>query len=204
MDDFQNHFDVSRETMDSLYKFGEMLIKWNKSINLVSPTTIETLWHRHILDSAQLINHVDYNVQNWVDFGSGGGLPALIVAILLKEKSPTTKITLVESDKRKSSFLVTVGQSLSLNTQVIPKRIMEIPPLNADIISARALASLPDLLELSAFHGRRDTVCLFPKGKLHKEEIDLAKEHWGFELEVFKSITDSDAAILKISRISNG
>ena len=204
MQSFEDQFDVSRETMDRLQAFEHMLVKWNRSINLVAPSTIETLWQRHILDSAQLIKHVDYEVAHWADFGSGGGLPGLIVAILLKEKSPNTRVSLVESDKRKSSFLLTVGKTLDLNTSVIPKRILDVPSLNADIISARALAPLTNLLEFSFFHGQESAISLFPKGKLHKEEIETARKYWGFELETFASITDSDAAILKIKRISNG
>lgn len=200
---FQNSFDVSRETMDLLDRYVELIVKWNKSINLVSKTTISDIWDRHIADSAQLFSLVDiYNIEKWLDVGSGGGLPGIVIAILAKEKIKEAKVVLVESDSRKCAFLRTVTRDLGLNVEVIEDRIEAISPVKADVVSARAFAGLDKLMELSSRHGKADAVCLFLKGQTHNAELTLAQESWNIEVESLQSMTDSSARILKIKGIT--
>jgi len=125
-DTLQKIAGVSRETYEDLIAFSDLLTKWNRSINLVSPGSIPELWDRHILDSAQLFPMIDESVQHVVDIGTGGGLPGLVLAILFKHHAPQRQMTLIESDKRKCAFLLTVSTTLQLNTTVIAKRIEEV------------------------------------------------------------------------------
>lgn len=111
--------DVSRETSDRLRLLADLLQKWNPKINLVSRSTLETLWDRHILDSAQIFDLVLHPVDHWVDIGSGGGFPGLVVAILAAEKDPAQKTTLIESDQRKCAFLRTVLRETGVSATVL-------------------------------------------------------------------------------------
>ncbi len=196
--------DVSRETFEKLETFQGLAVKWNKSINLVSKSTIDDFWTRHIIDSAQIFSIAPQKPRHWADFGSGGGFPGLVLAILYKEFSPTTRFTLVESDKRKSSFLMTAAFQLGLSVEVKSERIEKIEPLNADVISARALAALPDLLAFMDIHASTNAVGLFPKGRTGNEEVDLAKMTWDFDVESYKSKTNPDAQLFKVMNLQHG
>lgn len=194
--------NVSRETLDRLKAYADLLTRWNRSINLVAPSTIEGLWQRHILDSAQLFEHAPKSACHWVDLGSGGGLPGVVCAILASEAMPDCRFTLVESDKRKSAFLITVARELSLDLTVLSRRAEEIDPLGADIVSARALAPLAALLVLVARHLRPEGVALLPKGKTHEQEVAAARAEWQFDLKSLPSRTDDLARLLIIKDIS--
>ena len=201
-DGFSKVFDVSRETTDLLEQYVKLIKKWNSSINLVSKSTIPDVWHRHIADSAQLINHVPSNTPlKWVDIGSGGGLPGIVISVLAKDRDPRVDLSLVESDTRKCVFLRTVVRELGLDVDVIEERIELLPSLNADVISARAFTGLSRLLEISANHANSNTVCLFLKGQTHNAELTEAHENWNINVESFPSITDSTARLLKIKGI---
>lgn len=193
--------DVSRETFERLESYVALIEKWNPRINLVSKTSLDDLWERHIWDSAQI---VDLNIQGdlWADFGSGGGMPALILAIFAKELNPTMKFHLVESDQRKSAFLRTVVREIGLNVVVSAERVEEIDPLNANVISARALTSLKGLLEFADRHCAMEGVAVFPKGETWKKEIDEAQEFWSFKYEEIGSQTNPNAAILVIKEFA--
>ncbi len=197
-DSFSAVFDVSRETMKHLEEYESLLSKWNPKINLVSRSTLIEIWHRHFADSAQLIQHIDNTQTSWLDFGSGAGFPGLVIAAIAKEKHPDLVVTLVESDQRKSAFLLTVAKALGLNVVVRPERIEAISAQNADIISARAVASLSQLLSWAQPHAHRSTVLLFPKGNSYESELTAARKHWHIEAEVIASVTDSGAVILRI------
>ena len=134
MESIPDGLDVSRETFDDLVKFHDLLVKWNAKINLVSKASSGNLWDRHIWDSAQIVP-ISGNGLSWVDIGSGGGFPALVVAIMAKRALPGRKVTMVESDQRKSAFLRTVIRELSLNAEVIASRVETADPLNADVLS---------------------------------------------------------------------
>ena len=193
--------DVSRETLDDLKSYVSILRKWNSSINLVSKSTISDIWNRHIWDSAQLVVIVGKETPKcWIDLGSGGGLPGLVISILLKG-SPT-KVTMIESDSRKCAFLRTVIRELKLNSDVIEGRVERLDPLNADIISARAFADLETLMGLTELHRKKDGIGLFLKGQSHEVELTAARENWNMEVEVEPSLTSQRSCVLKIKEFS--
>ena len=194
--------NVSRETFSLLERFGTIVEKWNKNINLISKSTVPNLWERHILDSVQIYYATQGNFKRWLDIGSGAGFPGLVVAILASEKSDDSEIVLVESDKRKCAFLHTVRRELNLNLSIINNRIDYCDAQNADIISARALANLTKLFELSFKHMCENTTFIFPKGRSWQEEIVAAEKTWNFSWEAVNSITDSQAVVLKIGELS--
>ena len=193
--------NVSRETMVDLEKLAELLVKWNKTINLVSKSTIDELWARHILDSAQVWAHKPEFVENWIDLGSGGGFPALVLAIMAKHEAPEMQFHMVESDARKCAFLRNVSRETSLNATVHTCRIENAPDISADVVSARALASVDKLLEMSGKFLKQDAFCLFLKGQGCAIEVKNAQESWRFQTETTKSISDSAGEILKIWNI---
>lgn len=193
--------DVSRETFERLECYVALIEKWNPRINLVSKTSLVDLWDRHIWDSAQI---ADLGIKGdlWADLGSGGGMPALILAIFAKELSPETKFQMVESDQRKCAFLRTVVREVGLNAVVSAQRVEEIAPLNADVISARALTSLTGLLGFVERHSAVGSVAIFPKGETWEKEIDDAREFWSFSCEEITSQTNPNAAILRIKEVA--
>jgi 16S rRNA (guanine527-N7)-methyltransferase len=194
---------VSRETIDRLKAVELLLAKWNPAINLVSKASLSDTWVRHILDSAQLYRLAPGPINHWVDLGSGGGFPGLIVAIIAAELDPQRRITLVESDQRKATFLRQAAQSVDLSVAVIADRIERIPPLNADVLSARALAALRELCGFADRHLAQDGLALFPKGATYKDEIAQAGRSWRFDLTVHPSETDSSAVILSLKAIEH-
>lgn len=193
--------DVSRETLERLKTYETLLKKWNPVINLVSKSTLDDAWTRHFVDSAQVFDLAP-PAAHWADLGSGGGFPGLVVAIIGAEKAPQMKVTLVESDQRKATFLRTVAREMDLPTEVIARRIEQVPPLRADVLSARALAPLDQLLGFANEHLARSGICLFPKGANHQSEIDAALALWRFDLHKVPSQTDPEAVILRIGDLS--
>ena len=193
--------DVSRETRDRLETYESLLNKWNPAINLVSKSTIEDAWTRHFVDSAQIFDLTPEDTRHWVDIGSGGGFPGLVVAIMAAEARPEMSTTLIESDLRKATFLRTVIRETGISAKVLSERIEKAPPQQADVLSARALASLTDLLGFAERHLSPKGLTVFPKGKSAVDEINAALETWSFELQKEVSQTDSDAVILLIRDI---
>ncbi len=198
---FAEMFDVSRETHDRLTAYADLLKKWNPAINLVSKSTIPNLWTRHFANSAQLLEIAETDRGTWVDLGSGGGFPGMIVAILAAETHPDLKITCVESDQRKATFLRTVARETGTAVTVLSERIESLSPLNADVVSARALAPLPDLIGYAIRHLAPEGIALFLKGTGQAKEIDLGLASWAFRLDTFPSRTDRESTILKLRSI---
>ncbi|OIQ34345.1 MAG: 16S rRNA (guanine(527)-N(7))-methyltransferase RsmG [Roseobacter sp. MedPE-SWchi] len=196
-----DQMNVSRETISRLERFEEILLKWNPKINLVSKASLENLWHRHIVDSVQVFTSVKDPGDSWVDIGSGGGFPGIVVAIMAAEYFPKTKVTLIESDQRKSAFLRTAARECGVPVTVLSKRIEQATPQNAHILSARALAELDTLLEFSEQHLAKDGLAVFPKGASWKKEVDKAAERWSFDVEPITSLTETEAVILKIKGV---
>ena len=186
--------------MDRLQTFVGLLEKWNPKINLVSKSTIPDLWTRHIQDSLQVFNLIQNAPDHWVDLGTGGGFPGIVAAICGSETGMHT--TLVESDHRKCAFLRTVVREVGLNAKVLSERIEETAPLNADVLSARALADLPTLLGFAQRHSIADGIALFPKGKSWNTELVNARENWNFTYVAHKSETDAEAVVLEIREIA--
>lgn len=189
--------DVSRET-EALAAYAALLRKWNPAINLVSPKTLDQLELRHIADSRALVEVSRFANDTWVDLGSGGGLPGVVVAIL----RPDLAVTMVESDQRKASFLRSVIRELSLgNANVVTGRIEQISGLNAANVSARALAPLPQLMAYVVQHLDHAGKAWLMKGRNWQNEVAEARRDWVFDLRTHPSTTDPDAAILEITGI---
>lgn len=182
--------------------FVEMLVKWNRAINLVSSATMSDVWVRHIKDSAQLWALADAPWRTWVDIGSGGGLPGIVVSIIAKELTPDHKITLIESDQRKSAFLRSVVRELGLSATVVTARAERVESQDADVLSARALASLSDLLHFANLHLAASGQAIFPKGRSVDAELADARRDWSFDYESHPSSSDPAATVLVVRNVS--
>ena len=190
---------VSRETFERLQAFEQLFLKWNRSINLAAPSTLDDVWRRHILDSAQLAR-IAPAATRWVDLGSGGGFPGLVLAFLLVER-PGASVDLVESNRKKASFLQSVIGQFDLPARVVAKRIDDSYDLvfTPEIVTARALAALPNLLDLSAPWLAKGARALFHKGRDYRAEVEESTHRWAFDLVEHSSMTDPYGVILEIS-----
>lgn len=191
---------VSRETAEKLNIYNNLLLKWQKAINLVSPTTVEDAALRHFYDSGQLFRYVLDPDVKLADMGSGAGFPGLVLALL-----GVREVHLIESDVRKATFLREVSRETGAPVTVHDKRVEDCSIPALDVISARALAPLKDLLShmnhLTA-SGHPPCYGLFAKGAQHEEEIAKARKQWDFELESFASETEPASRILRIKNLS--
>lgn len=198
-----NGLPVSRETQERLGHFAALFQKWAKAINLVAPSTKEQLWQRHISDSAQ-IHQLQPAQGTWIDFGSGGGFPGIITAILLKEQDAGW-VHLVESNNKKAAFLRTVLLETGARGTVHPVRIEDAKQEVAvvDFISARAIADLDQLCAFSALWmtERPGTVGYFHKGRDYLYEVEKARGRWSFDLIKHQSKIEPDSVILEISNL---
>ena len=195
--------NVSRETFLRLKEYEKLLFKWNAKINLVSKSTLDNFWNRHVLDSAQFLSSVGEKAGKWVDLGSGGGLPGLVVAILSDEIEPVNKLFLVEADVRKAVFLKTVCRELGLKVEVYNNRIEELPPISANIVSARALAPLKTLCLYAKNHLEKGGVAVFAKGENWKAELVEAQKKWIFSYEAVKSTLHEGSVVLVLRGIKS-
>jgi len=193
--------NVSRETSEALGVLETLVRRWNPAVNLVSKASLQHLYKRHVLDSVQLYGHLPESAGVWVDLGSGGGFPGLVIAILAREKSRDLLVTMVESDGRKATFLRQAALALDLQVTVINDRIEKISPLGADVLSARALAPLPVLLDYAERHLHQDGIAIFPKGGKHMGELTAARQVWNFKVEAHPSLSEQGSAILVIRDI---
>ena len=195
--------DVSRETFLRLKEYEKLLFKWNLKINLVAKSTLDNFWNRHVLDSAQFLSSVGEKAGKWVDLGSGGGLPGLVVAILSDEIELVNKLFLVEADVRKAVFLKTVCRELGLKVEVYNNRIEELPPISANIVSARALSPLKPLCLYAKNHLEKDGVAVFAKGENWKSELVEAQKKWIFSYEAVKSTLHEGSVVLVLRGIKS-
>ena len=200
---FSSHVFVSRETYDRLCLFQKILIKWQKSINLISKNTIENTWERHFLDSAQLYKFVRDIEGNIIDFGSGAGFPGMVLAIMGKKN-----IHLVESDYKKCVFLKEIAMLTETDITIHNCRIEELNFINVDLVTCRALASLKNLVHyvevfINKSLGERQQYpkLLFLKGKSYFSEIIELSKIKKISFEEYPSITDKDGRILYISKV---
>ncbi|MGY3438448.1 MULTISPECIES: 16S rRNA (guanine(527)-N(7))-methyltransferase RsmG [unclassified Marinovum] len=194
------YLNVSRETFERLSTYVALLEKWNPKINLVAKSTLDDVWDRHIVDSLQVLDASAGLCGHWLDIGTGGGLPGLIIALCTPEN--VEKVSLIESDQRKAVFLRTVLRETDSQAKVFADRIEAVAPQNADILSARALAPLPQLLEFACRHLAPSGTALFSKGVTWEKELDIAQKAFSFRCEAIKSSTQQGAVILRISEIS--
>lgn len=193
--------DVSRETLDRLEAFGSLVLKWNKAINLIARSSQSEIWRRHIIDSAQLIDLIPKDARTLCDLGSGGGFPGIVIAVVAKEILPDLRVTLVESDKRKAVFLGQAARDLGMDVAVKTCRIEDLPAQNADVISARALSALVELLPFAERHLKPGGIAIFPKGNAATQEIEVARQRWSFDLSEKPSRTSEEGKILVLKEI---
>jgi 16S rRNA (guanine527-N7)-methyltransferase len=190
---------VSRETMARLTLYAELLVKWQKAVNLVAPSTIDDLWQRHMLDSAQLWPLLPAGAHTLIDLGSGAGFPGLVLAIM-----GVPEVHLVESDLKKSAFLREVARETGSNVTVHAERISRLGPIPAEIVTARALAPLPRLLTQAAPWLEKGAVGLFPKGESVAQELTQARRQWTMTLTAFPSRTSPNGTILRVESLRHG
>jgi 16S rRNA (guanine527-N7)-methyltransferase len=195
--------DVSRETLRRLEIYADLLAQWNKTINLVAAATLPDMWRRHFLDSAQLLplacrNGAPKSVKIWVDLGSGAGFPGLVLAILSKDFDSPPMMHLIESDARKCAFLREAARLTETNVILHNSRIETVETFPADVVTARALAPLAKLLDLSARFIGPDTTCLFLKGEHIDEELTEATKCRKMDIERFPSRSDPKGIILRL------
>ena len=188
--------DVSRETLESLKYFEDLVVLWNPAINLISNSSVFDLWSRHIVDSAQLFLFTLPDEGLWLDVGSGGGFPGIVVSIVAKELAPSLRVVLVESDKRKCVFLRTVIRELGLSVKVINDRIENVKLDDVVYLSARALRNLNSLLFIVENNVSRETVCVFPKGRSYKKELVESQKNWKFDFNLIDSNTSEDSKVI--------
>ncbi|HEU0223061.1 MAG TPA: 16S rRNA (guanine(527)-N(7))-methyltransferase RsmG [Paracoccaceae bacterium] len=198
---FAGAFDVSRETLARLRLYEELLGKWSRSINLVSAASLKAVGHRHFADSAQLLALAPGAARSWIDLGSGAGFPGLVVAILAAEQRPALALTLVEADARKVAFLRELSRLVQVPVRIEACRAEALPARPHDVVSARALAPLPRLLELAAPFLAGGGVALLPKGAGWRSELTEAQAAWHIAVRAVPSLTDPAAQILCITEV---
>jgi len=189
--------NVSRETLDRLKRYTEFLLKWQRAINLIGSSTAHNIWRRHILDCGQLYPFLPVEKQPIVDIGSGAGLPGLVLAILGAQD-----VRLIESDSRKCVFLREAARHAEANVSVIESRAEKVKNLTAGVLTARAVAPLTDLIELSKFMIKPNTISIFLKGKSIESELVDLKTNWNLKLEVHPSKTSPDGAIVRMESVT--
>ncbi len=194
-EDFAAVMAVSRETRLLLEAYAEMLRDWNSRHNLVSESTLPALWHRHMLDSAQLEPLLPPNARTLADLGSGAGFPGLVLAILRRDR---LMVTLFEATKKKADFLTAVAKALSLSVAVRNDRIETAPPQIFDMVTARAVAPLDALLAYAHKFAGPKTICLFLKGQTLDLELTQAERHWKMTIQKHPSKTHPLGVILEI------
>jgi 16S rRNA (guanine527-N7)-methyltransferase len=192
---------VSRETFGSLKEFEALFQKWNAHINLVAPSTVGDIWGRHILDSAQLFQLAP-SATRWVDLGSGGGFPGLVLAFLLRDRQDST-IHLIESNRKKASFLQSVTGQFDLPARIVAKRVEDCYPLviRPQIVTARALAPLSMLLDMTAPWLKAGTTALFHKGRDYRSELAESAHRWSFDLVEHQSMIDRQSVVLELRNL---
>ena len=188
--------DVSRETLDRLQAYLDLLARWQARINLVGRSTRVDPWRRHILDCGQLWRWWPHGARTLADLGSGAGLPGIVLAVL---GAPV--VHLIESDQRKAAFLREAARACGATVTVHAERSETAPPLAADVVTARALAPLPELLALARRHVHEGTTCLFLKGRGAESELTRARENWTMRVATAGSLSDPEGQILLISEI---
>ena len=198
-----NHLNVSRETFLDFENYISMILEKNKKINIISQNTAskKAIIDRHIIDSAQIIDFVDLNSNTTSDLGTGGGMPGLIVAIIMKKLKNNMKINLYEKSYHKSLFLKEVSEKLNLKTKIFQKNIFEIKNLETGTIMSRAFKPMPVVLDLVYENFSKFKNLIFFMGKSGKKVFKNSKKKWEFEYVEKKSLTNKDSFLINIKKI---
>jgi 16S rRNA (guanine527-N7)-methyltransferase len=197
-----HEFNVSRETMERLEAYRLLLIKWSNQINMVGPSTMAHFWERHILDCAQLLPFAGETVSTYADFGSGAGLPGLVIASLLREDRPDHHGYLVESSAKRCGFLREGARILGVGVTLIQQKIELVPPTAVDLVTARAFAPLEKLLTYAYPWSQKGARLIFFKGEDVQGEVAQASTNWSFQSRVKTSVTDSRGCLIEISQLA--
>jgi 16S rRNA (guanine527-N7)-methyltransferase len=199
---------VSRETEARLAILVAELERWQSAKNLVSGATLSHIWSRHVADSLQLLNHAPGNAQHWLDLGSGGGFPGLPLAAVFAGQ-PDRSMTLIESNGRKCAFLRHAARVMEIKVTIHAARIEQAlsghvsKKIDAvDVVTARALAPLSQLLTWTEKLLTSGTIGLFPKGQDVDQELTEAAKYWKFDVMIHKSLTDPAGRILRVSSLA--
>ena len=202
IDTFSRFTQVSRETITSLVKYENYLIKSNKTLNLIGKSTINKIWLRHFLDSSQVIDFIDKNTSSLIDLGSGAGFPGLIIAILAKDRKIRLKVKLIEKSTKKALFLREIVNYLNLNVEVLNiNALTHAKKLEADLIVARAFKPLKIILPfLNKSTENWKKIFLF-LGKTGPDELLHASKSWHIEYKQRMSVTSSDSIVVQINRL---
>ena len=199
-----NDLNVSRETFLDFENYISMIIEKNEKINIISQNTSskKSIIERHIIDSAQIIDFVDFNCNTTTDLGSGAGLPGIVVAIILKNMKNNMDVHLYEKSYHKSRFLEEVSEKLNLNTKVFQKNIFEIKNLETGTVMSRAFKPMPVVLDLVYENFSKYKNLIFFMGKSGKKIFEKSKDDWSLEYIEKKSLTNDDSFLLNIKKIS--
>ena len=200
--DFSRAFSVSHETVERLELYAALLRQWQKAVNLVAPSTLDEVWHRHFADSAQLIGLAP-TARNWLDLGSGAGFPGLVIAIMLANQQ-NRSVHLVESNSRKCAFLQEVARRTGVSARIHEGRIEDMArrgrALDVDVVTARALAPLDRLIALAEGFFSDQTVGLFLKGREASREMEEAAGVEGFSFRSLPSRVHGEGRIIEVRR----
>jgi len=198
-----SNLNVSRETCNELESLISMIQEKNKEINLISRGIFEKegIRERHIIDSAQIIEFVDLNSNTTSDLGTGGGMPGLIVAIVMKKLKNDMKINLYEKSYHKCAFLREVSKKLNLNTDVIQKDVYTVKNIETGTIMSRAFKPMPIILDLVNQNFRKYKNIILFMGKTGKKILNDTLKEWNIDFEEKKSLTNQDSFILNIKKI---
>ena len=202
MENFIKKYNVSRETYQNLETMVNLLHQWQDKFNLVSRNSLPEVWTRHIADSAGLFKYLPPEVDSVYDFGSGAGFPGLVLAVMAKEIYPSMHFVLIESIAKKTLYLNAVKDTLGLgNVTVVNARAesLKLPP--ADVITARAVASLDKILNCVFKLTTRHTRLILPKGKSYLPELEEALKKWNFKLSARKNEESADGVILLLENL---
>ena len=202
IDTFSGITQVSRETITSLKKYEEYLIKSNKTLNLIGKSTVNQIWIRHFLDSSQVIDFIDKNEKNLIDLGSGAGFPGLITAILAKDRNIPLNVKLIEKSPRKVFFLKEIIKRLNLKVQVLHLNVLENSTrLEADLIIARAFKPLKIILQILDKNTENWKKVFLFLGKTGQDELLQASKSWDIKYKQRMSVTSSDSVVIEINKL---
>ncbi len=200
--DFQAATNVSRETLERLEIYAALLRDWSGRMNLVARSTLDVLWHRHMLDSAQLYPLLPGGCRTLVDLGSGAGFPGMVLAIMSGSAGPMD-VHLIDSTGKKANFLREVASETGTPLKIHNDRIEKIRPVQADAVTARALAPLDKLLGYARPFLAPETVCLFLKGQHVEDELTNAHKIWKMRVDRHPSWTDPQGSVLRVCEVSH-